>query len=73
MANAPGVSVRFNCKWLQRPASNLIVLALLLLALPVLSRLLLGWSHAYGYLSDLAIGLLLMFCIHQSSWLVRVP
>lgn len=65
--------MRFNCKWLQHPASNLIVLALLLLALPMFSRLMLGWSHAYGYLSDLAIGLLLMICIHQRSWLVAVP
>lgn len=65
--------MRFTCQWLQRPASNLIVLALLLLVLPMLSRIVLGWSHAYGHLSDLAIGMALMVCIHQRSWLLAVP
>ncbi len=65
--------MRFTCKWLQRSSSNLIVLALLVLALPVLSRLLLGWSHAYGHLSDLAVGVALLVCLHQRSWLLAVP
>ena len=65
--------MRSTCKWLQRPVSNLIVLALLLLALPMLSRFMLGWSHAYGHLSDLAVGAALMICLHQRSWLLAVP
>jgi len=62
--------VRVTCNWLRHPSSTLFTLALLLLALPLLSRYALGWSHAYGYLSDLAIGSLLVVLLHQRT---RLP
>src|SRR3990167_7300651 len=72
MAIAPGVPVRVTCNWLRHPSSALLTLGLLLLALPLLSRYALGWSHAYGYLSDLAIGSLLVVVLHQRSWLLSI-
>src|SRR3990167_8925343 len=72
MAIAPGVPVRVTCNWLRHPSSTLLTLGLLLLALPLLSRYLLGWSHTYGYLSDLAIGSLLVVILHQRSWLLSI-
>ena len=65
--------MRFTCNWLRHPSSTLLALSLLLLALPMLSRYALGWSHPYGYLSDLAIGSLLLVVLHQRSWLLAVP
>lgn len=64
--------MRFTCNWLRHPSSTLLALSLLLLALPMLSRYALGWSHPYGYLSDLAIGSLLLVVLHQRSWLLAV-
>lgn len=65
--------MRFTCNWLRHPSGTLLALGLLLLALPMLSRYALGWSHPYGYLSDLAIGSLLLVLLHQRSWLLAVP
>ncbi|MBU0882698.1 MAG: LTA synthase family protein, partial [Gammaproteobacteria bacterium] len=65
--------MRVTCNWLRHPSSTLFILGLLLLALPLLSRYALGWSHAYGYLSDLAIGSLLLITLHQRTWLLSVP
>lgn len=65
--------MRFTCNWLRHPSGTLLALGLLLLALPMLSRYTLGWSHPYGYLSDLAIGSLLLVVLHQRSWLLAVP
>ncbi|MDR7023030.1 LTA synthase family protein [Pseudomonas peli] len=64
--------MRVTCNWLRHPSSTLLTLGLLLLALPLLSRYLLGWSHTYGYLSDLAIGSLLVIILHQRSWLLSI-
>lgn len=64
--------MRFTCKWLRHPSSTLFTLGFLLLALPLLSRYALGWSHAYGYLSDLAIGSLLLVLVHQRPWLQSI-
>ena len=64
--------MRVTCNWLRHPSSTLLVLGLLLLVLPLLSRYTLGWSHAYGYLSDLAIGSLLVVLLHQRSWLLSI-
>ena len=64
--------MRVTCNWLRHPSSTLLTLGLLLLALPLLSRYLLGWSHTYGYLSDLAIGSLLVVILHQRSWLLSI-
>ncbi|WP_298187696.1 LTA synthase family protein [uncultured Pseudomonas sp.] len=65
--------MRVTCNWLRHPSSPLLTLGLLLLALPLLSRYLLGWSHPYGYLSDLAIGSLLLVALHQRAWLLSIP
>ncbi|MDX1297993.1 MAG: LTA synthase family protein [Pseudomonas sp.] len=65
--------MRVTCNWLRHPSSTLLTLGLLLLALPLLSRYLLGWSHPYGYLSDLAIGSLLLVALHQRAWLLSIP
>jgi phosphoglycerol transferase MdoB-like AlkP superfamily enzyme len=56
---------------LPRPSAALLALAALLLLVPVLGRYALGWSHLYGYLSDLALGSLLLVLLHRrSGWLV---
>ncbi|MBX9754103.1 MAG: LTA synthase family protein, partial [Pseudomonadaceae bacterium] len=56
-------------RWLPKPTAT-FSLALLLLALPLASRFLLGWSDPRGYASDLAIGgLLLLFLRQRSLWL----
>jgi phosphoglycerol transferase MdoB-like AlkP superfamily enzyme len=61
--------VRALGQWLTKPIATL-TLALLLLALPLLSRFLLGWSDPRGYISDLAIGgLLFLFLRQRSTWL----
>ena len=46
--------MRLSSRWL--PYAVTLSLALLLLVLPLASRLALGWSDPRGYLSDLAIG-----------------
>ena len=65
--------MRVTCKWLRHPSSSLFILSLLLLILPLCSRYALGWSNAYGYLSDLAIGSVLLIALHQRSWLLSLP
>lgn len=47
--------MRLSSRWLPY-AVTLSPALLLLLALPLASRLALGWSDPRGYLSDLAIG-----------------
>ncbi|SHL74215.1 LTA synthase family protein [Phytopseudomonas punonensis] len=59
--------------WLQRPASIVSVLAVLFIALPLLSRYSLGWSHPFGYLSDLAIGSLLLLLSLRRRLLLGIP
>ncbi|WP_083659434.1 LTA synthase family protein [Pseudomonas sp. PA1(2017)] len=59
--------------WLQRPASILLVLVVLFIALPLLSRYALGWSHPFGYLSDLAIGSLLLWLALRRRLLLGLP
>lgn len=65
--------MRVTCNWLRHPSSTLLTLGLLVIALPLISRYALGWSHPYGYLSDLAIGSLLLVTLHQRSWLLSIP
>ncbi|MDP3816788.1 LTA synthase family protein [Pseudomonas sp.] len=65
--------MRFSLSWLRHPSSSLLSLGLLLIAVPLASRYALGWSHLYGYLSDLAIGSLLLIALHRRSWLLGVP
>ncbi|OLU32419.1 sulfatase [Pseudomonas sp. PA27(2017)] len=58
---------------MQRPASILLVLVALFIALPLLSRYALGWSHPFGYLSDLAIGSLLLWLALRRRLLLGLP
>lgn len=59
--------------WLQRPTSVLLALVVLFIALPLLSRYSLGWSHPFGYLSDLAIGSLLLWLALRRRALLGIP
>lgn len=59
--------------WLRHPASASLTLAVLLIVIPLASRYGLGWSHPFGYLSDLAIGSLLLILLHGRSWLLSLP
>ncbi|OLU23049.1 sulfatase [Pseudomonas sp. PA15(2017)] len=65
--------MRVLSPWLQRPASVQLVLGVLFIALPLLSRYTLGWSHPFGYLSDLAIGSLLLWLALRSRLLLGIP
>ncbi|SDS34473.1 LTA synthase family protein [Pseudomonas oryzae] len=58
---------------LQHPRASLVVLAGLLLALPLGIRLTLGWSDPLGYLSDLAIGTLLIVLLYRRPWWLALP
>jgi len=60
-------------RWLQHPTSALLALGFLVLVVPLASRYALGWSQPFGYLSDLAIGSLLLVVLHQRAWLLSVP
>lgn len=59
--------------WLQRPTSVLLALVVLFIALPLLGRYSLGWSHPFGYLSDLAIGSLLLWLALRRRLLLGIP
>nr|WP_288357219.1 LTA synthase family protein [uncultured Pseudomonas sp.] len=65
--------MRFLSPWLQRPASTVLVLVVLFIALPLLGRYSLGWSHPFGYLSDLAIGSLLLWLALRRRLLLGIP
>ncbi|MGE8361333.1 LTA synthase family protein [Pseudomonas sp.] len=65
--------MRTYSRWLHHPTSSLLALGFLVLAVPLLSRYALGWSHPFGYLSDLAIGSLLLVALHQRAWLLTLP
>lgn len=55
----------------QHPASTSLALGSLFLLMPLASRYGLGWTHPFGYLSDLAIGsalLLLVLQLPQRVW-----
>lgn len=59
-------------RWLHTPATALVLLCTLFLLLPLVTRYQLGWSHPFGYLSDLAIGGLLVLAVHQRRLLLGV-
>lgn len=59
--------------WLQRPTSVVLTLVVLFIALPLLGRYSLGWSHPFGYLSDLAIGSLLLWLALRRRLLLGIP
>lgn len=55
---------------LGHPHSRLVALATLVLVIPLTARALLGWSNPLGYLSDLALGSLLLVLLHRRpAWL----
>lgn len=65
--------MRFLGPWLQRPACTTLVLVVLFIFLPMISRYWLGWSHAFGYLSDLAIGSLALWLSLRHRLLLGIP
>nr|WP_189684743.1 LTA synthase family protein [Pseudomonas taiwanensis] len=58
---------------LGHPRTRLAALATLVLVIPLGARAMLGWSNAFGYLSDLAIGSLLVLALHRRPWWLALP
>ena len=65
--------MRFFSPRLQRHGSALAALVVLFIVLPLVSRYALGWSHPFGYLSDLAIGSLLLWLAQRRGLLLGIP
>ncbi|MBC3271256.1 LTA synthase family protein [Pseudomonas sp. SWRI81] len=65
------MSALFN--WLRRPNVRLLSLIVLVLIVPVCLRMALGWSTPLGYLSDLAVGSLLVVTLHRRAWWLALP
>ncbi|UDI95087.1 LTA synthase family protein [Pseudomonas sp. IAC-BECa141] len=61
------------CQRLRRLDARLLSLVFLVLIVPVCLRAALGWSSLFGYLSDLAIGSLLMVLLHRRPWWLALP
>ncbi|WP_318652073.1 LTA synthase family protein [Pseudomonas sp. PDM14] len=57
--------MRTPSRWLLSPAASLIALGTLFILLPLVSRFWLGWSYPGGYVSDLAIGSLLLLLSYR--------
>ncbi|WBM30665.1 MULTISPECIES: LTA synthase family protein [Pseudomonas] len=55
------------------PQARLAALAGLLLVIPLGARAMLGWSNPLGYLSDLAIGSLLLLLLQRRPWWLALP
>ncbi len=58
---------------LGHPRARLASLATLVLVIPLGARALLGWSDPFGYLSDLAIGSLLLVVLQRRAWWLALP
>lgn len=58
---------------LHMPPPDLLALGSYFLLIPLILRFALEWSHPYGYLSDLAIGTLLMVLLWQRPWWLSLP
>jgi len=58
---------------LRQPYARLFSLILLVLIVPVCLRAALGWSSPLGYLSDLAIGSVLVLVLHRRAWWLALP
>ncbi|MFJ4608151.1 LTA synthase family protein [Pseudomonas atacamensis] len=65
------MSALFN--WLRRPNARLFSLIVLVLVVPVCLRAALGWSNPLGFLSDLAVGSLLVVTLHRRAWWLALP
>ncbi|WP_130888656.1 LTA synthase family protein [Pseudomonas sp. Sample_21] len=65
------MSALFN--WLRRPNARLLSLIALVLVVPVCLRAALGWSNPLGFLSDLAVGSLLVVTLHRRAWWLALP
>ncbi|HWH85315.1 MAG TPA: LTA synthase family protein [Pseudomonas sp.] len=65
------MSALFN--WPRRPDARLLSLIVLVLIVPVCLRAALGWSTALGFLSDLAVGSLLVAALHRRAWWLALP
>ncbi|WP_449432925.1 LTA synthase family protein [Pseudomonas putida] len=55
------------------PRTRLAALATLVLVIPLGMRALLGWSNPLGYLSDLALGSLLVLLLQRRPWWLGLP
>lgn len=55
------------------PRTRLLAQATLVLVIPLVVRALLGWSSPYGYLSDLALGSLLVLLLQRRAWWLALP
>ena len=55
------------------PRTRLAALATLVLVIPLGTRAMLGWSNPLGYLSDLALGSLLIVLLHRRPWWLALP
>ena len=64
--------MRFPSRWLQSSTGALAASILLFILTPLLGRFALGWSHPFGYLSDLAIGTLLVWLAQRRGLLIGV-
>lgn len=60
-------------KLLGHPHARIALLAVLVLVIPLAVRTLLGWPNLFGYLSDLAIGSLLVLLLHRRPWWLALP
>lgn len=58
---------------LGHPCTRLLALAALVLVIPLGTRAMLGWSNPFGYLSDIAIGSLLVMLLHRRAWWLALP
>nr|WP_189684258.1 LTA synthase family protein [Pseudomonas sp. SWRI81] len=58
---------------MRRPNVRLLSLIVLVLIVPVCLRMALGWSTPLGYLSDLAVGSLLVVTLHRRAWWLALP
>lgn len=58
---------------LGHPHTRLVALASLVLVIPLAARALLGWSNPLGFISDLALGSLLLVLLHGRPWWLAAP
>nr|WP_256355268.1 LTA synthase family protein [Pseudomonas sp. PDM33] len=67
-----GVTVRKLISW-WNSRGNLVSLSALFLLVPLIGRYSLGWGSPLGYLSDLALGTLLVVALHNRRLFIAIP